>query len=103
MPNIQFKAKVEKIYNMDNTLAYERIKVPAITHNHCDMAAFRSHADFGGFANSDLFSNMIKRALSKQEVPAYIKLDSLPDCVTVEHGFLAKVTISLVGYRNGLV
>lgn len=97
MAQITFRAKPEKIVNFDDSLAYERIKIPAITRSHCDMDSFRRHATFGAYANSDLFSNLIRRQFEIHKIPAYIRLDrDLPACVTVDRsGFLAVVTITL--------
>ena len=96
MTVITFKAKIETIYNADDTPAWRWIKVPAIDRKHCDMAAFRSHARYGSYANSDMFKNMLARDLKAQGVKEYIKLHDLPPCVTVdESGFLARVTINL--------
>jgi len=94
---ITFRAKPETIYNMDNTIAYQRIKVPAIERGHCDMESFRKHPKFGAYANSDLFKNLISRQLKFAEIPAYIRLDrDLPKAVSIDlSGFLAKVTITL--------
>lgn len=96
MPAITFKAKVEPIRNMDDTLAYELIKAPAIERRHCDMDAFRRHPKFGSYANSDLFKNLISRQLKLAEVGTHLRLDRLPACVSVDRsGFLASVTIEL--------
>ncbi len=94
---ITFKAKPETIYNMDDTVAYQRIKVPVIDRKHCDMASFRKHPKFGAYANSDLFKNLLSRQLKLADIPAYIRLDKdLPKAVTVDlSGFLAEVTITL--------
>lgn len=96
MPTITFKAKQRPVYNMDDSLAYIDIKVPAIKTNHCDMQAFRTHAKYGSYANSDLFQGMLKCALKQAGVPSYLKIGSLPECVEIdESGFLTKVTITL--------
>jgi hypothetical protein len=97
MPAIKFKAKLETIYNMDETVAYTRIKVPAIGRNHCDMNAFRSHAKYRSYANSDLFPSLLKRALSAAGVGEYLRLDQpLPASVTIDaSGFLHNVTIEV--------
>lgn len=94
---ITFRAKPETIYNMDDTVAYQRIKVPAIERRHCDMASFRKHPKFRAYANSDLFKNLLSRHLKLANIPEYIRLDQeLPEAVTVDtSGFLAKVTITL--------
>ena len=96
MPNITFRAKVEKIYNMDDTLAFERIKVPSITRSHCDMAGFRNHKKIGAYANSDLFKNLISTAIRDLGVSDYVRLDKAPPSVAIDtSGFLAKVTITV--------
>lgn len=97
MAKVQFKAKPQNIYNTDATLAYARIKVPAITRSHCDLAAFRDHPKFGPYANSDLFASLLKRALSAAGIGEYLRLDRpLPENVTVDtSGFLHSVTIEL--------
>jgi|688.fasta_scaffold755502_3 hypothetical protein len=96
MPIISFKAKVETIYNADETPAWRWIKVPAIERRHCDMAAFRSHAKYGSYANSDMFGAIVKRAFKEAGVKEYIKLHEIPANVTIdESGFLAKVTINI--------
>ena len=96
MPTITFKAKPKPVYQMDGSLAYHEIKVPAIKTHHCDMAAFRSDKKYGGFANSDLFPAMIKRGLIKAGIRAYIHTDCVPDNVTIDNtGFLHTVTIDL--------
>ena len=96
MPTIKFKAKVETIHNMDGTFAFQRVKVPAFSRNHCDMAAFRKHPRFGSYANSDLFPSMICRALTALGVGSHVRLDDIPASVTVDaSGFLARVTVTL--------
>ncbi len=96
-PRVSFRGKVEQIYNPDNTLAYERIKVPKVVRRHCDMDAFRQHARFGGFANSDLFHAMINGFLRRQlGIGDYIRLDQVPAAVAVDRSaFLAAVTITI--------
>ena len=95
MAAITFKAKPQSVFNMDDTLAYQFIKVPTLARSHCDMAAFRKHPKFGGFANSDLFPNVLRRIASTVAPSGIIRLDrGLPAGVTVDaSGFLATVTI----------
>ena len=97
MATIRFKAKPEVIYNMDMTEAYRRIKVPKLSRSHCDMASFRKHPKFGPYANSDLFANLLAKQLRDRAIKEYIRLDQIPESVTVDtSGFLAVVTIELV-------
>jgi hypothetical protein len=91
---IEFKGKVRTVYNVDDTVAYRFISVPKIARNHCNMQAFRVSRKFGSYANSDLFLGMMRGELESRGIRDRIKLDSLPDGVTVdESGFLAVVTI----------
>lgn len=97
MATIQFKAKVQQIYNTDNTLAYEYIQVPVLDRKHCDMAAFRRHPKYGSYANSDLFVGMLKRI--RRDVfgeCGILKLTAVPDTVHVDtSGFLAVVSFDV--------
>ena len=95
MATIQFKAKPETIYNMDGTVAYRRVKVPTLARSHCDMHAFRSHKKYGSYANSDLFPGMLKR-IKAERTGGYIRLDRVPDGVTVDvSGYLACVSFEV--------
>ena len=92
MAQIEFRAKVEQIYNMDDTPAFQRIKVPALDRKHCDMNAFRKHPKFGGFANSDLFRNVLTK-IRRERLGEYIRLDRVPEGVKIDtSGFLAVVS-----------
>ena len=96
MPRVTFKAKPETIYNMDGTPAWTWVKVPALTRNHCDMNAFRRDSGFGPFANSDLFPAMLARAVRAAGVKDHVKLDAVPDHVTITPGpLLYTVTIDV--------
>lgn len=95
MARIEFRAKVETIYNMDDTIAFQRVKVPALGSKHCDMPAFRKHARFGGYANSDLFRNVLSK-IRREKFGDYIRLDRIPEDVTVDtSGFLAVVSLDV--------
>lgn len=100
MARVTFRAKTEKVFNMDGSLAYERIKVPVLRTIHCDMAAFRAHPRFGGIVNSDLFPNLLKRQarakLALGDYSDHIRLDKIPDGVTVDRsGFLAEISFEV--------
>ena len=98
---IQFKGKIEQVFNMDDSPAFEQIKVPKIERRHCDMDAFRKHPKIGGFANSDMFPNMVNGMVAKLlkvviGYPAMLRLDRLPEGVSVDRsGFLAVVKIEI--------
>lgn len=93
MAKIEFRAKVETVYNVDDTIAFLRVKVPALKRNHCDMAAFRTHPKFGGFANSDMFPNILAR-VRRDRLGEYVRLDAIPEGVQVDtSGYLALVSL----------
>lgn len=93
---ITFRAKVQSVYNFDDSLAWQYVKVPAITRSHCDMPAFRSHKRFGGIANSDLFPRCLGRAFESLGIKKTIRLDRIPESVSIDtSGFLASVTITI--------
>lgn len=110
MPDITFKAKPETVYNLDDTLAYTEVRVPAITTRHCDMPVFRRHPRFGSFANSDLFPALLQRELRKLGVlvGGYLRLCQLADVVEtlflLEHEHSATQvarTLAGIGVRFG--
>ncbi|MCY0148325.1 hypothetical protein OEG84_11535 [Hoeflea sp. G2-23] len=93
MAKISFKAKTETVYEMDGTPAYTRVKVPTLDRKHCDIPAFRQHPKFGGFANSDMFPNILAR-IKRDRLGEYIRLDRVPEGVAVDTtGFLAIVSL----------
>lgn len=95
MAHIQFRAKIITVYNIDDTVAYKYIPVPTLGRHHCDMNAFRQHRKYGGFANSDLFTGMLKRIRS-EVTGDKIRLDAIPENVTVDvSNFLATVTFNV--------
>ena len=95
MARIAFKAKVQTVYNVDETVAYRVVKVPELARKHCDMDAFRRHARFGGLANSDLFPNVLRRVKSDR-LGEYVRLDRIPEGVNVDtSGFLAEVSLDV--------
>jgi hypothetical protein len=70
-------------------IEFHSIKVPALTRSHCDMAAFRTHKKFGGFANSDMFPAILARIRrDKFGGRDWFKLESPPEGVTIERGAL---------------
>ena len=98
MAKIQFRAKVASVFNHDEneTLAWQTVKVPTLTRSHCDMHEFRKHPKFGGLANSTMFPAILSRIARDVAPHGYIKLNNVPDNVTVDtSGFLALVTIEV--------
>lgn len=98
MAVISFRAKAEKIYNRDGSVAYERVKVPMFTRSHCDMAAFRRHPRYGSLANSDLFPGALRK-IREERLGAgrnYVRLDQPPKGFTVDKsGFLIHVSFEV--------
>lgn len=98
MARITFKAKPRDIWNATGeTVEFRTIPVPVLKRSHCDMAAFRCHKKYGGFANSDLFPAMLARIRRDIAGPyGELRLDRLPAGVSVDlSGFLATVTIDV--------
>lgn len=98
MARIEFKAKAQIVYNQDNAPIYKVVRVPRFQRSHCDMAAFRTHPKYGGFANSDLFPGIlgrIRRDVFGRDAD-YLRLDQVPDGVTVaDTGFMVDVTVEV--------
>ena len=92
---IQFKAKKEPVtFAGDAAPSYYRVKVPVLDRKHCDMNAFRSHPNYGMYANSDLFKGMLKRIKADTFGGEYLRLDRIPEGVDAdESGFLVVVTL----------
>lgn len=96
MATITFKAKVQTVYNMDDTEAFKYVAVPNFTKSHCDMDSFRKHPKFGGLANSDLFKNVLARIKRDNFKNDMVKLDNIPANVTIDTSkFLAVVTVEV--------
>ncbi|MFT6906994.1 MAG: hypothetical protein ACJAS1_003668 [Oleiphilaceae bacterium] len=95
---ITFKTKVlECSYMGEDNVDHLYINVPKLKRSHCNMAEFRSHKKYGGFANSDLFENMLARIRSSIcNINGSLRLDSLPGNVVVDQSkFLVKVTVTV--------
>ena len=99
---ITFKAKRKRTeYHGHPELHSEYIDVPKIERKHCDMNAFRRSSKFGSYANSDLFSAILKRELKALGIGDRLKFEDqfgryeIPACVTIVPGFLDTVTITI--------
>ncbi len=96
MTSITFKAKVRTMHDVHDTPLYEYIIVPEFKKSHCNMQAFRQHVKYGGYANSDLFAGILARIRRELlQGRAYLRLDDLPDNVTVTEGFLYTITVEV--------
>lgn len=96
MAQIKFKGKVQSVYNMDDSIAYQYIQVPALDRKHCDMGAMRQHPKYGSYANSDLFKGMLNRIRKTVFGGEMLRLDRIPESVTVDtSGFLAVVSLDV--------
>ncbi len=101
---IAFKAKVQKMYTVNDDLLYEFIVVPKLTRKHVDMGAARIHPKYGGLANSSLFESAVLSGLRKTVFKdshgtpdqRIVKLDQIPAGVNVDaSGFLAHVSFEV--------
>lgn len=92
---VTFKTKPVRYQDLGDLQYYDYIKIPKITRNHCNMAAFRTSKRFGGYANSDLFPAMINGAVKKIIPKGKFRTDQTPEGVTIEPGYLSTVTITL--------
>lgn len=96
MAQIKFKGKVQSAYRMDDSIAYQYVRVPALDRKHCDMVAMRHHPKYANCAHSDRFRgmlNVIRETIFGGEM---LRLDRIPDGVTVDtSGFLAVVSFEV--------
>lgn len=89
MAKLVFKAKVQQIYNSDETPAYQIITVPKLTAAHYSKDEFRKHPKYGPYANSDLMPNLLAK-LRREIFGSHIRLDKIPPGVSINtQGFLA--------------
>ena len=97
MATIRFKAKIHSRWYVDDSLAYNYVKVPELTRSHCDMEEFRRSLKYAGLANSDLFKGVLSKIRwERVNIHGEIRLDKLPPGVSIDtKGFLAVVTIEV--------
>jgi hypothetical protein len=96
MARITFKGKAKDVHYVDGQFAYRYVAVPQFTRQHCDMAAFRQHPKYGGYANSDMFPGMLNRIRDTLFKNGMLKLDDVPESVAVDDtGFLVSVSIEV--------
>lgn len=94
MARISFRAKVQTMRTVEGEALYRYLQVPEFKRAHCDMGAFRTHAKYGAYANSDLFPGVLRRIRADVFGGRPLRLDQVPDGVSVdETGFLAEVSI----------
>jgi hypothetical protein len=92
---ITFKVKIKPVYYADNSLAYEGAPLPKQLARYADKTAFRRSHRFGAYSNSDLFESILLREIKRLGVPSYLKIGKTPECVAIEPGFLATITITI--------
>lgn len=98
MATIKFKTKMEV---MEDTRLEKDIKtwnIPKIKKHHCNMNEFRSHSKFGGYANSDLFLQIVNGIVKKLFPLGFLREDDLLDIVEIREGFLSIITIDLSNF-----
>lgn len=94
MATIKFKAKAQTMYSVDDVPLYQFVQVPEFKSSHCDMDEFRKNDRF--HANSALFPNVLARIRDAKFKHGVLRLDELPEGVTVDAtGFLVTVTIEV--------
>ena len=95
MAKIEFKAKAVEVFTPDNKFSHREITVPVLTRKHCDMEAFRTHPQYGSYANSDLFAGVLSR-IRRDRLGAVLRVETPPPGVLIDtSGFLARVTVEV--------
>jgi len=96
MATISFRTKVKKVYNADDTLAFEEFSVPKFNKSHCDMDAFRKHPKYGWLANSDFFNSVLLKIRKEIAPTGKLRMDNLPKKVKlVKSGFISDFEIEV--------
>jgi hypothetical protein len=72
------------------------IRIPHnITNNHVDRQAF-INSKYNWALNSDIFYNILERQLRERNILGRVlELNSLPEGIKIEEGFISKVTITI--------
>lgn len=92
MPNVTFK-----VHATEKTT---HISVPVLKHTHCDMPAFRNDPNFGGYANSNMFLQMVMAGLRAMKASGMIDANNPPAGVTIDKSkFLWIVTIDVRNWK----
>ena len=85
---IQFKAKFKEPF----------IKFPNSFERHHIVRETNDRSRLEKYYNSDLFMTMLQVRVNKElrlPLGQYVIVEDLPECVTVEKGFMCTVTIAL--------
>lgn len=98
---VTFKAKPKVLhYAGRENPEYSYIDIPKLTRAHVDMHEARIDKVWGGLANSDLFENMLNGATKKKFSNMRIKLNAIPEGVSVDTTkFLHVCSFTLDGWR----
>lgn len=94
MVTILFKTKQSErqIFNADGSMPVVRgYYIPKIMNSHINMNEARNDKKYGSYANSDLFLNMARRAVS-EKYGDFIPLDNAH---IVKSGFLDTIAIAI--------
>ena len=96
-----FRTKLDPItYYGQEEVDHVNIRVPRPAENHIDRAAMRRDKEWSDFSNSSMLFGCVSRALGLAGVGKTLRLDRLPESVTVDtSGFLAVVTVQIPSYR----
>ena len=89
---INFKTKVK---NYSNGGEYFKMKVGWSRHDIENVRELSSHWGI----NSDLMPQIINRgimqAMGKNNIPDYITVETMPECIKIERGFLSTIRIAI--------
>ncbi len=94
MVTITFKTKQDErqIFNVDGSMPIVRgYYIPKITTSHINMSQARADSKYSGFANSDLFLAIARRAVA-EKYGDFIPLES---ATITKSGFLDTIAISI--------
>ncbi len=99
MLQVKWKAKAYPgaIFSGEAERPFVPVKKSLSRNDVVDLGAFRTHPRWGGFANSDLASGIVRR-LVKGRIGnrTFIDTANLPEGVEVDlSGFLATVTVNV--------
>ena len=95
MAQISFRSRIVTVHNRDGTVAQQYLPVPVFTKSHCAMTEFRTHPQYGAYANSDLFLQILAK-IRRDVTGDRIYLDNIPPQVIIDKSaFLHTVTFNV--------
>jgi hypothetical protein len=97
MFNIEFKTKrAERQVFLDNgeMPIVRGWYIPELKRSHCDMSAARQCRKFGGYANSNIFEGMMRKAVAAK-YGDFIRVTDLIEGQDYKAGFLDTITLTI--------